>query len=186
MRRLISFSRFLPALGVTLVARALAFPALADTITFATAPLGPSFTGPVTESGFTYSTLSGNLYVNQFGNPGQDMEGTEGSGGGVLEIVEGGGEFNLESLDFAAYASSGAGSQTLEVEGFLGGSLVGVDQYPLSNTKNYDPSYPNWTTEDASVLAGKNIDELEIVLNAGLRPDFFTEAIDNVVLTAPG
>jgi hypothetical protein len=104
----------------------------------------------------------------------------------VLEIVEGGGEFNLESLDFAAYASSGAGSQTLEVEGFLGGSLVGVDQYTLSNTKNYDPSYPNWTTEDASVLAGKNIDELEIVLNAGLRPDFFTEAIDNVVLTAPG
>jgi hypothetical protein len=169
------------AIAATVVAGGLASPAFANTITFETAPFGSGFTGPVTENGFTYSTLSGGLFVNTFGNPGQDMEGTENVGGGVLKIVSAtGGNFNFNNIDFAAWNSLGAGSQTLMVEGFLGGSLVGTDQYTLANTSTFDPTYTNWTTEAASVLAGKTISELDISLNAG---NLFLEAIDNVVLT---
>jgi hypothetical protein len=78
--------------------------AAAATITFETAPFGFGFTGPVTENGFTYSTLSGNLVVENFGNPGQDMEGDVSLGGGALDIVAavGGGTFTFSSLDFSA------------------------------------------------------------------------------------
>jgi hypothetical protein len=152
------------------------FPALANTITFDTAPLG-IFTGPVTESGFTYSTLSGGLFVNAFGNPGQDMEGREAVGGGVLEVVSAsGGDFNFNAVDFAANSSDTATSQTLQVEGLLGASVVGIDEYTL-------PSNSIYVTEAASVLAGKTLSELEITLNAGTTPAIFTERIDNLVLT---
>lgn len=160
---------------------AIASTALASTITFETAPHGSGFTGPMTESGYTYSTLSGGLYVNQYGNPGQDLEGAESVGGGIVKIVAaGGGDFNFASLDFAAYDQSGAGSQTLTVNGLLGGSLVATDTFTLANTATYQPQYANWTTELASALAGASIDELDIVLNAG---QVFSENIDNVVLT---
>src|SRR5215472_12937411 len=168
------------------VASAVALPALANKITFETAPVG-AFTGPVTEDGFTYSKLSGALLVNPLlpGNPAKDAEGTI-SGGGVLKIVSaGGGDFNFNALDFSAFDSSGTGSQTLRVEGFLGGSSVGVDQYTLANTKVFNPKYDNWTAELASVLAGKSISELDITLNANIAGSglLFNESIDNVVLT---
>src|SRR5437667_7682537 len=119
------------AIAATVVAGALASPAVSNTITFETAPpLG--FTGPVTENGFTYSRLSGGLFVDfAFGNPGRNMEGAGiAGGGGVLKIVSaGGGNFNFAALDFAAFETSGSGSQTLMVEGFLGGSRIGGDQY---------------------------------------------------------
>ena len=145
------------AIAATLVWSALASSAFANVITFETAPSGPGFTGPVTENGFTYSTLSGGLFVAVNGHPGQDMEGTETVGGGVLKIVRaGGGDFTFDDIDFSAFAHSGTGSQTLMVEGFLGGLPVGTDQYTLANTNTFNgPAYSNWTTEAASVLAGK-------------------------------
>jgi len=168
------------------IASVVALPALANTITFETAAVG-AFTGPVTENGFTYSKLSGALLVNPLlpGNPGKDAEGTI-SGGGVLKIVSaGGGDFNFNTLDFSAFDLSGTGSQTLKVEGFLGGSSVGVDQYTLANTKVFNPKYDNWTTEVASMLASKSISELDITLNANIAGSgsLFNESIDNVVLT---
>ena len=93
--------RFTALAAMVVVASALALPALASTITFETANVG-LFTGPVTESGFTYSKLSGVLLVNPLlvGNPGKDAEGTI-SGGGVLKIVSAaGGNFNFNALDF--------------------------------------------------------------------------------------
>jgi hypothetical protein len=167
-------------------ASAMASPAFANTITFETAPLG-SFSGPVTENGFTYSKLSGVLLINPLlvGNPGKDAEGTI-SGGGVLKIVSAtGSDFNFNALDFSAFDFSGTGSQTLKVEGFLGGSSAGVDQYTLTNTKIFNPKYDNWTTEFASVLAGAGLSELDITLNASITGSglLFNESIDNVVLT---
>ena len=164
---------------------ALASPALASTITFETASLGV-FAGPVTEDGFTYSKLSGGLFVAQFGNPGHDLEGLSTVGGGVLKIVSAtGDDFNFNALDFAAFDILGTGSQTLRVEGFLGGSSVGVEQYTLANTKVFNPKYDNWTTEAALVLTGKSISELDITLNASAAGSgsLFSENIDNVVLT---
>ena len=86
----------------------------------------------------------------------------------------------LSPFDF-----SGTGSQTLKVEGLLGGSSVGVDQYTLTNTKVFNPKYDNWTTEAASVSAAKSISELDITLNANIAMSgsLFNESIDNVVLT---
>jgi PEP-CTERM motif len=168
-----------------LVASVPALPAVASTITFDTASLG-AFTGPITEDGFTYSTLSGGLFVNQFGNPGKDLEGLSTVGGGVVKIVSAtGGDFTFNALDFSAFDFSGTGSQTLKVQGFLAGSSVGVDQYTLANTNVFNPEYSNWTTEDSSVLGGKSISELDITLNASVAGSgsLFGENIDNVVLT---
>jgi PEP-CTERM motif len=173
------------AVAAIAAAIALSSPALANKITFETASLGV-FTGPVTEDGFTYSKLSGGLVVAQFGNPGKDLEGLATVGGGVLKIVlAGGGAFNFSALDFSAFDFSGTGSQTLKVEGFFGGSFVGADQYTLANTKVFDPKYDNWTTEAASVLAGKSLTELDVTLNASIANSgsLFSENIDNVVLT---
>ncbi len=164
--------------------------AQAAVVTFETAPFGPGFTGPVTESGFTYSRLSGALFVNNHGNPGQEMEG-DPSGGGALDIVTAGSpaDCTFSGLDYAAFDSRGTGSQTLTVTGLLGGSTVATDTYTLANTAAFLPKYPNWTTELAANLAGKTIDDLHIVLNAGegFQPFVeFAQAIDNVVLgTAP-
>jgi hypothetical protein len=180
-RVLTRFARRYTAGALTVMASALVSPGSANTITFETASFGAGFTGPVTEDGFTYSTLSGGLFINVFGNPGQDAEGTETVGGGALKIVSAtGGNFNFNALDFSAFDFSGTGSQTLRVEGFLGGSSVGVDQYTLNNTAIFDPKYANWTTEAASVLAGQAISEFDITLNAG---SIFNENVDNVVLT---
>jgi hypothetical protein len=141
----------------------------------------------VTENGFTYSNLTGALLINPLlvGNPGKDAEGTI-SGGGVLKIVSAtGGNFNFNALDFSAFDFSGTGSQILKVEGLLGGSSVGVDQYTLPNTNVFNPKYDNWSIETASVLAGKSISELDITLNASIAGSgsLFNESIDNLVLT---
>ena len=98
-----------------------ASPALANVITFETAPFGVQFFGPVTEDGFTYSLLFGALHATSSGIPGQDMEGFAVSRflqGGVLKIVKAdGGNFVFDSLNFAVFASFGGGSQTLDVNG---------------------------------------------------------------------
>jgi PEP-CTERM motif len=179
-------SQCFTAVAAIVASIALSSPALANKITFETANTG-LFTGPITEDGFIYSKLSGTLLVNPLlpGNPGKDAEGTI-SGGGVLKIVlAGGGNFNFNALDFSAFDLSGTGSQTLKVEGFLGGSSVAAEQYTLANTKVFNPKYDNWTTEAASVLAGKSISELDVTLNANIvgSGSLFNESIDNVVLT---
>ena len=137
---------------------------------------GFGFAGPVTEDGFIYSTLSGALFVTGGGNPGQDMEGDAVLEGGVLDIVAAGSpaDFMFSGLDYAAFDSSGTGSQTLTVVGLLGGSVVGADNYRLDNTDVSFPTYANWTTELASNLAGKTIDALHITLNAGFPGEFST------------
>lgn len=158
----------------------------AAVVTFETAPYGGGFTGPITENGFTYSRLSGALYVNNHGNPGQDMEGSEAGVGGVLNIVSAGSpDFTFSGLDYSAYDTSDTGSQTLAVTGLLGGSIVGTDMYTLANTNVFYPKYANWTTELATILAGKTIDDLHVTLNAGSGSGgAFHENIDNVVLGA--
>jgi PEP-CTERM motif len=172
------------AVAAIAAAIALSSPALANKITFETASLGV-FTGPVTEDGFTYSRVSGGLLINQFGNPAHDAEGLQSAEGGVLKIVSATGDnFNFNALDFAAFDFSGTGSQTLKVEGFLGGSSVGADQYTLANTKVFDPKYDNWTPEAAAILAARSISELDITLNASnAAGSISNESIDNVVLT---
>jgi hypothetical protein len=185
-RALVGSTRRYTALAAMVTAGVLTSPALANKITFETASVG-AFTGPITEDGFTYSKLSGALLINPLlpGNPVKDAEGTI-SGGGVLKIVSaGGGDFTFNALDFSAFDVSGTGSQTLKVEGFLSGSSVGVDQYTLANTKVFNPKYDNWTTETASVLAGRSIAELDITLNANITGSgsLFNESVDNVVLT---
>ena len=172
--------------GAAMVAGStLASPLLANTITFETANPG-DFTGPVTEDGFTYSKLSGGLFINSVGNPGHDAEGLSTVGGGVLKIVSAAGaDFNFDAVDFAAFDITGTGSQTLKVEGFLDGSAVGIDQYTLANTRVFNPKFDNWTTETASVLGGQSISELDITLKASTAGSglIFSENIDNVVLT---
>src|SRR5437867_5121755 len=97
------------AVAAVAAASALSSPALASKITFETAAFG-AFTGPVTEEGFMYSRLSGALFIDVFGNPGQDAEGNAAAGGGVLKIVSAnGGDFNFNALDFSAFDFSGTG-----------------------------------------------------------------------------
>lgn len=180
--------RYYTAVVAIMAVSALISPALANKITFDTPQTQTGvFTGPVTEDGFTFSKLSGALVINQFGNPGRDAEGNQSLGGGVLKIVSAsGGDFNFNALDFAAFDLFRPGSQTLTVEGFIGGSSVGVDQYTLANTNDVSKgTYANWTTEAASALAGKTISELRISLTASSAGTGFTfgENIDNVVLT---
>jgi hypothetical protein len=181
----IGLAKCFAAAAVVVLASSLISLAAANTITFETASLGAGINSPVTENGFTYSTLSGSLSVTPFGNPGHDAEGLQSSGGGVLKIVSATGDkFNFNSLDFAAFDFSGNGSQTLRVEGFSEASSVGVDQYTLANTNIFDPKYANWTTEAASALAGKSLSELDIALDASnAGGSISNENIDNVVLT---
>jgi PEP-CTERM motif len=172
-------------------AAALAFAVLAPggaaaaTITFETAAPGPGFLGPVIEDGFTYSTLSGGLYVNSVGVTGtsQDMEGQETAGGGTLRIVSAtlGSTFSFLGLDIAPF-SPALGPVTVTVNGFLLGIAVASDSYTFNGTGAIP--YDNWTTQLAIALAGLTIDELQIQLPAASDPVFSAD-IDNVSLGAP-
>lgn len=161
---------------------ALLVPASANTITFETATPGAGFTGPVHENGFVYRTASGGLFVNNVGNPGQDVEGEITSSGGMLVIErQDGGTFTFDGIDFAAIDVNGINTQQLVVGGRHTDFIV-FDSYTLANFPFNQP--PNWTTELAFALAGLEIDQLVISLPAGTgSTDTFTAAIDNVVLT---
>jgi len=171
------------------VAIALGAPASAGPIdiTFQTAPYGPNFTGPVTENGFTYMQTDGSLYVNQWGNPGQDMEAMEDTLGGSLVVFRTDGQlFTFNSIDFAAYEDT-----TTPQEQAL--SLVGVtkdgtqiqEYYTLDTTNVYDPTYSNWTTEfpTAGNLAGVELKSLAIVLFSIQSDVPCYGAVDNLNLT---
>lgn len=168
---------------ITLAAAALAIAAgsaQAQVVTFGAGTNGP-FVGPVNESGFTYSEFSGSLYSNTLGNPSGDLEGYSFENGGVVSFVSSSaGDFTFEALDYAAYFNAGTGSQTLNLSGYLNGSLVGSDSFNLANTASFfGGTYANWTTFAAVGLAGLTIDELRITLN-GFGSSESYQAIDNV------
>jgi hypothetical protein len=154
----------------------------AAVITFETGPttsFGSSFSGSVTENGYTYATASGSLFLTgTSGNPGKDMEGNEEFGGGVLNIASASsGAFTFAGLDFSVFGSSG--SDTITVAGYLNGVLEGTDTYTLSESLSFPYT---WTTEAASHLAGININDLQITLPAGSGASTYSSNIDNVVL----
>ncbi len=163
----------------------LASGAQAGTITFETAP-NPDFflLGPVVEDGFQYSG-SDAIFIGSNGNPGLNAEAYPDFGGGVLDIVaEDGSLFSFTSLDYAAYDSSGEGSQTLMVSGYLNDVLLLSDFFELDNTSINDPAYGNWQTMYASALVGLQIDRLSISLNGGVDESTFYQAVDNINLTS--
>jgi hypothetical protein len=168
-----------PALLAAFVLALFSGAAHADTITFDNATFGP-FTGPVTENGYTYSTLAGSLFVTILGNPGNDMEGAGGTNGGILDIKSATStNFTFAKVDFSAFGES-IGTESLFVEGFRNGAIVAFDTYLRSNLSTIPL---NWVTENASNLAGVTIDELQITLNAD-PANLNTANIDNVVLNA--
>jgi hypothetical protein len=73
----------------------------------------------------------------------------------------------------------------IKSRGFLPDHPSGWIKYTLANTNVFNPKYSNWTTEVSSVLAGKSISELDIILNASVAGSgsLFNENVDNVVLT---
>jgi PEP-CTERM motif len=156
----------------------------AATITFETAPTYGTGFGTVTESGYTYSTLSGNLYLNGLGNPGKDMEGFGAGGGGILDIESASSsDFTFAGLDFSAYSDNNSGTGTLTVTGLLNGIVQGTDTYTLANTSSFSSNgYSNWTTESASTLAGVNLNDLHITLNGQSSGAYSYSSVDNLVL----
>jgi PEP-CTERM motif len=171
-----------PSLLTACILALLSGAAHAATITFETGPttsFGSAFSGSIAESGYTYSTASGSLFLtSSSGNPGKDMEGNEEFGGGVLNIVStSSGDFTFAGLDFSAFGASG--TETVTVAGFLKGVLEGTDTYTLASSSVFP--YSNWTSEIASNLAGISINDLKITLPAnGTARD--SSNIDNVVL----
>jgi PEP-CTERM motif len=168
-----------PALLAAFVLALFSGAAHAATITFdtgTTTHFGSSFAGSVTENGYTYSTSSGSLFLSPSGNPGNDMEGNEEFGGGILNIVSStSANFTFAAIDFSAYGA--AGSETLTVTGLLNGVVEGVATYTLADSLQFPYS---WTTEDASTLAGVTINDLHITLNADSGSH--SANVDNVVL----
>jgi len=168
------------ALSVLACAPACAAPV---TINFETAP--PEFlTAPVSESGFTYSSASGSLYVSPNGNPGQDMEGDGSGSGGVLKLVSdmAGSTFQFAGLDFSAYNLVAGTPGTITVVGLLGGATVGTDTYTLPAVSTFP--YTNWTAEHAATLSGQLVDTLLINLPGSATGDAFYDNVDNVRLEA--
>jgi PEP-CTERM motif-containing protein len=110
---------------------------------------------------------------------GNDMEGNEEFGGGVLNIVSAtSSDFTFAGIDFSAFGS-GRGHETLTVTGLLNGVVEGVATYTLADST----AFPyNWTAEGASSLAGVTINDLHITLNADANDH--SANIDDVVLNS--
>jgi hypothetical protein len=168
-------------IGAALALTALATGAQAAIVTFEGLPFG-SVASSYSEAGFTVSEDAGFLFGNTIGNPGHDLEGLIGAGGGVAKVVAADSSiFTFQGLDYAAWNGNGSGSQTLTVLGFLEGLQVGLASYGLANTPTFP--YPNWTTFGAGGLSGRKVDTLFIGLNAGVTNEVeFLQAIDNVRL----
>jgi hypothetical protein len=165
---------------------ALAAPAAAGPITFETAPFGPGFTGPVTENGFNYQQTDGSLFVNAFGNPGQDMEATAGTLGGALVVYRvDGGTFKFNSIDFAAYEAGPPQEQALSLVGVTKDGTLVQEYYTLDTTSVFSPKYANWTTEFPTMggLAGLELKSLAIVLFSIESDVPCYGAVDNLNLT---
>lgn len=192
-RRMCRFGMFTVGLGFSMSVKSLVFSAglalsvltsgaQAATVTFEDVKPGLLVFGGGSEGGFDFSVQTGALYVNQWGNPGQDLEGDQGLSGGVVDFYASDlGLFTFNYLDYAAWNSDGVGTQTLTVRGWLGDTELGVDTFKLANSAIYAPTYDNWTLFGATNLAGVSIDRLSIELNAG---GSYLQAIDNINLTS--
>lgn len=166
-------------------------PAGAAAISFSGATPG-SFTGPVTEAGFTYSRTSGLL--SAVAGPGVPMPNvylattsSGGRGGGELSIVSAtaGEAFTFVGIDFADIGTPATGSLVLTVTGLSGtGTVLGTDTYTLGfPAVSIGNQYTNWTTESASRLAGVAISQLIVdVPFSAIVGANGTGAIDNIVL----
>ena len=168
----------------------------ATTITFETGTEGPYFTGPITESGYRYFAVSGDLDLDGYGTyidgaASRDMEGYQSgsSNQGVFGISSILGDFTFSQLDFAQVGRA----ETIVVTGYLGGVVVGTDTFSLPYDDANFYFALDYTTEHAFHLAGVTLDELQITLpiqhlgeggGIGVAGAFGTGAIDNVVLNA--
>jgi len=151
--------------------------ATADTITFSTGIPGV-FTGPAFEGDFSYSLLSGGLFIDSSnGNPGEEIEGLIADGGGTLQVLRDdilSGLFTFDQVDLQQVNS---GAVLIVFEGYLGGALQGTDSLVTSAVSLVH------ITVASSNLNGVSIDELRVILDASSGP-FRWEGIDNVVLTS--
>ena len=151
--------------------------ARADTIiTYNNAPVGQS-TGSYTENGFTSTVLSGSVFYEQ-----QQVEGGDTTNGGVLAVsATNGSLFSFKNFDYILYNGTGGNlTETLVVDGFLNGALVGMSQYTITNNgSGYSPA----VTESAGALSGLNLSQLVFNLQAQNSPQW-DEDIDNVTLFA--
>jgi PEP-CTERM motif-containing protein len=165
-------SRFVPV--VLLAAGFVTATANAGTVGFSGCTFG-GFTGSVSEGVFTYSKLSGSLFCDSDGNPGNDMEGMSSSGGGVLDIVRNdvaGGLFTFSAADVRFESGQAVG---ITFVGLLNSVTVATDI--LTTTAN-----TLWTNRTPINLNGVSINELRVTLPgpAGGAAD-----VDNINLT-PG
>jgi hypothetical protein len=173
-------------MALAAAALALAVPASATTITFDTAPLGPGFTGPVTENGFTYQQTFGAIRANNKGIAGNDLEAQPGTwGGGLVVYRAGGGTFLFSSIDFAAFETGSPQDQALSLVGVTKDGTMVEEYYTLATTNVSSPIYANWTTEWAASLAGLELKSLAIELYSFPSDIPCFTAIDNLTLADP-
>lgn len=174
------------ALAAAALTLAIAVPASATTITFDTAPLGPGFTGPVTENGFTYQQTFGAIRGNNKGFAGRDLEAQPGTwGGGLVVYRANGGTFLFTSIDFAAFEPGPAQDQALSLVGVTKDGTLVNEYYTLATTNVSSPTYANWTTEWAAALAGLELKSLAIELYSFPSDIPCYTAIDNLVFADP-
>lgn len=147
--------------------------AYADTITFV-GPIGPIDPGnPTVEGIFTYDVLSGQLFRDSDGNPGEDMEGSSSGGGGVLRVVRddiAGGLFTFDASDIRFEFDMPV---QITFTGLLNGITQGTDVFTTTGDST-------WSTVSSINLAGVAINELDVTLNATSTT---ATDIDNLVLT---
>jgi hypothetical protein len=166
-------------LGAVAALSVFASGAQAAVITFENDPTGVYVFSGGSEAGFDYRP-DGAYVINVNGNPGHDAEGyVIGGEGGIVFTAADSPLFTFEGLDYFAYDSRGVGSQTLTVNGWRDGSVIGTDLFDLANTNVVD-----WTLFGATNLYGLRLDSLSIQLNAGADAGFtYWQSIDNVRLS---
>jgi hypothetical protein len=150
----------------------------AETITFANVPeffFGPGT--PTVEGSFRYDAFSGGLFgePSAFGNPPPEVEGAVATEGGVLTVVRNdvpGGLFTFDAADIVSHFRE---DQPVTFAGFLGGILQATDVFNTGASNVY-------VAVVSSILAGVEIDELRVTLNAS-SDNPSGEALDNLGLT---
>jgi len=150
--------------------------ALATTITFDSSPDG-LLLAPLVEGEFAISLHSGGIYNEPtLGSPPPEAEGSIAHGGGVISVTRNDLPGGLFTFDAASVAQFNMGVTDIEFEGYLGGVLQQTDTLTTG---------PNDFVHDllpSVLLAGVQIDELRVVLDAGTSP-FRWESVDNINVT---
>lgn len=150
--------------------------ASAATITFSGAS-GGAFVGPLVEGDLTATLYSGGLFLDvALGDPAPEIEGSIADGGGTLSITRNDLIGGLFVFDEASVAQFNFGVTGVVVEGYLGGALQASDTLLTSSTDLVQ------TTQASSNLAGVQIDELRVILDASNAPNQW-EGVDNITVT---